>query len=492
MASEEPPNPMAESGVTIRSDSEQYSAGEDISMSPPSTSSPAVILYQPPSVWSIFRGAVINLVLPFINGMMLGFGELFAHEAAFRLGWSNTRRPPPIGPSIGTRQGSKQARYASTQPSPPPLDGAAAVGADASNLTDIAATPVTLSGSDLLDLPEQAGFLKALGLDYGWGTTSLLQSCFESVYIHTGLPWWASIALVAVGARVLLFKPTLDAAENSQKMQDLMKDPVYLAAQQTVKDSFGSKNPYPAMEARAKMSAMNKAKGYSIWKQIFPLIQIPIGYGMFRILRDMAAIPVPSMETGGFGWITDLTVSDPFFVLPIASGILFIQALRIPLPYMAPAQQKTMKAMALVVGPITGIVSLFFPAGLQFFVLVTSVLHYGQQLLMHQGWFRRMVGLSPLGQSAGGSISYQAPRVIDTTAARVAEKTSAPVQKESIYASIKSTAELAKEKMETRTQKSSAERAQAKAQEYEQKRALEEKERLVARQELRKLKSRRD
>jgi YidC/Oxa1 family membrane protein insertase len=112
-------------------------------------------------------------------------------------------------------------------------------------------------------------------------------------------------------------------------MQDLMKDPVYLAAQQTVKDSFGSKNPYPAMEARAKMSAMNKAKGYSIWKQVFPLIQIPIGYGMFRILRDMAAIPVPSMETGGFWWITDLTVSDPFFVLPIASGILFIQALRV-------------------------------------------------------------------------------------------------------------------------------------------------------------------
>ena len=88
MASDEPPNPMAESGVTIRSDSEQYSGHDE---SPPSSSSPAVILYQPPTLWSIFRGAAINLFLPFINGMMLGFGELFAHEAAFRLGWSNTR-----------------------------------------------------------------------------------------------------------------------------------------------------------------------------------------------------------------------------------------------------------------------------------------------------------------------------------------------------------------------------------------------------------------
>lgn len=90
MASEEPSNPMAESGVTIHSDSEQYSP-EDISTSPPSSSSPPLVLYQPPTLLGIIRGAAINLFLPFINGMMLGFGELFAHEAAFRLGWSGTR-----------------------------------------------------------------------------------------------------------------------------------------------------------------------------------------------------------------------------------------------------------------------------------------------------------------------------------------------------------------------------------------------------------------
>ena len=88
--SQEATHPLAESGVTMHSDSEQYSAAEDFSMSPPSSSSP-VILYKPPTVWSLLRGAAINLVLPFINGMMLGFGELFAHEAAFRLGWGGTR-----------------------------------------------------------------------------------------------------------------------------------------------------------------------------------------------------------------------------------------------------------------------------------------------------------------------------------------------------------------------------------------------------------------
>ncbi|KAJ0116982.1 hypothetical protein N8I77_008850 [Diaporthe amygdali] len=114
MASDEPSNPMAESGVTIRSDSEQYSAGEDISTSPPSSNSPPLVLYQPPTLFGIIRGAAINLFLPFINGMMLGFGELFAHEAAFRLGWSGTRIFPlsrrqthPAGPGIEVRDRPK-------------------------------------------------------------------------------------------------------------------------------------------------------------------------------------------------------------------------------------------------------------------------------------------------------------------------------------------------------------------------------------------------
>lgn len=50
-----------------------------------------MILYSPPTIWGLLRGAAINLLLPFVNGLMLGFGELLAHEAAFRLGWSGTK-----------------------------------------------------------------------------------------------------------------------------------------------------------------------------------------------------------------------------------------------------------------------------------------------------------------------------------------------------------------------------------------------------------------
>ncbi|KAL0636110.1 hypothetical protein Q9L58_004899 [Maublancomyces gigas] len=56
-----------------------------------SSSDSPLVLYRQPTLTGLLRTAAINLVLPFINGLMLGFGELFAHEIAFRLGWGGTR-----------------------------------------------------------------------------------------------------------------------------------------------------------------------------------------------------------------------------------------------------------------------------------------------------------------------------------------------------------------------------------------------------------------
>jgi hypothetical protein len=93
-----PTEPSAAGGLdasttTFPSDSENYDADADASPSdesPRSSSSP-LILYSPPTLWGLLRGAAINLLLPFVNGLMLGFGELVANEAAFRLGWSGTK-----------------------------------------------------------------------------------------------------------------------------------------------------------------------------------------------------------------------------------------------------------------------------------------------------------------------------------------------------------------------------------------------------------------
>ncbi|GAB7360552.1 hypothetical protein MBLNU230_g0437t1 [Neophaeotheca triangularis] len=111
-----PADPMTESTTTFpSSDSENYhadnsSSPDSTSHSPDSASSSPLILYSPPTLWGLFRGAAINLLLPFVNGLMLGFGELFAHEAAWRLGWSGTKIFPThrnshrVGPGVEMRE----------------------------------------------------------------------------------------------------------------------------------------------------------------------------------------------------------------------------------------------------------------------------------------------------------------------------------------------------------------------------------------------------
>lgn len=50
-----------------------------------------LLLQSRTSVRSVLVSAAINCLLPFLNGMMLGFGEIFAHELGFRWGWSAAR-----------------------------------------------------------------------------------------------------------------------------------------------------------------------------------------------------------------------------------------------------------------------------------------------------------------------------------------------------------------------------------------------------------------
>lgn len=47
------------------------------------------------NLWAIVYKGAINVVLPFINGMMLGFGEILAHEIGFKFGFAGARVVPP-------------------------------------------------------------------------------------------------------------------------------------------------------------------------------------------------------------------------------------------------------------------------------------------------------------------------------------------------------------------------------------------------------------
>jgi len=60
-------------------------------------------------LFGILRKGAINLVLPFINGIMLGFGEIFAHEIGFKYGFFGARVYP------ARRQAQAQAQRQSSK-----------------------------------------------------------------------------------------------------------------------------------------------------------------------------------------------------------------------------------------------------------------------------------------------------------------------------------------------------------------------------------------
>ena len=59
------------------------------------------------------------------------------------------------------------------------------------------------------------------------------------------------------------------------------------------------------------------------------LLQLPIFLSVFTGIREMAALPVVSMQTGGLLWFTDLTVPDPYFVLPLLNAATLLLAIEV-------------------------------------------------------------------------------------------------------------------------------------------------------------------
>lgn len=172
----------------------------------------------------------------------------------------------------------------------------------------------------VLNIPEQIGYLKGLGLDFGWGPTACLEWLIEHVYIYSGMPWWATIATVALAWRAALFVPTMNSSKNQALVQQMNSNPEFVNAKAQFEEAMlRSKDRVAQMQAREKMMRIKKQSGVKFVRFLVPLTTIPFSYGAFRLFRGMAAIPVPSLETGGLAWFTDLTVHDPYYILPLAS-----------------------------------------------------------------------------------------------------------------------------------------------------------------------------
>ncbi|KAL1890063.1 hypothetical protein Sste5346_008499 [Sporothrix stenoceras] len=388
----------------------QLSGRRVASLNNSTSSSKTTLLRTPPSSAAAFS------LWPFGSGKKFNDAEVAAGAAQPASPAAATSTPPQAAAAPPT-EFVPETPVASTAAEVPaysaPVTDTTASSTSAFESADPAALSNLLDGSALLDMAEnQIGYLNALGLDFGWGPTSMCQWLLEHVHVYTGLPWWASVVGVALMFRAAIFLPSLTAAEHSAKLQVLRRNPRYAQAMAEMQANAlkgGQGGQAKAMEARLTMKRMQEAMNVSTWKMFVPMINIPFGYGMFRLLRSMSALPVPGLETGGILWFTDLTVPDPYFVLPLASAGIMYLIFRTNMRYMAPEQQQTMKYVQMAITPISVLVTIKMSAGLTFFFLSSSILQMIQTWLWHQPWLRNWKGLPPMHEMLSGGALNNVP-----------------------------------------------------------------------------------
>ena len=103
------------------------------------------------------------------------------------------------------------------------------------------------------------------------------------------------------------------------------------------------------------------------------LVQIPVFVALYNILNNTVEL----RQAPFIFWIHDLSLKDPFYVLPIVMWITMILQYKLNPTSPDPVQQKVMMFVPVVMT----FFFLNFPAGLVLYWLVNNVLTIGQQYL---------------------------------------------------------------------------------------------------------------
>ncbi|KAJ5378972.1 hypothetical protein N7509_012091 [Penicillium cosmopolitanum] len=266
--------------------------------------------------------------------------------------------------------------------------------APATSVSDGLPEASDLAEFDISKIPENIGYLKELGLDFGWGPAAMIEWLIEHLHITASLPWWASIVGAGLVVRLALLKPMLTASDQGAKIQNLKPktEPIRQQMMQALKDS----NQIETQRKRAELSALNKENGINPWKNLIPMLQIPIGFGTFRVVRGMASLPVPGMLDESILWINDLTISDPYYLLPVVtSAFMYMTLKRGGESGMGDFMNSAAgKSMAIGLPTISFLFMAFMPSALQLYFVATGAFALGQSYMVTSNKFRNMLGMT--------------------------------------------------------------------------------------------------
>jgi YidC/Oxa1 family membrane protein insertase len=210
-------------------------------------------------------------------------------------------------------------------------------------------------------------------IDFGWfiyGSWSFVKAVAKPIFyvlrfIHDYIPnYGITIILLTVGIK-LIFVPLQYKSYKSMKMMKAIQ-PKIAAVQEKYKGDRDKLNK--------ELMKLYRDQKVNPLGSILPMfLQMPVFIALFNVLY----MSIDLRQAPFMLWVTDLSVQDPFYVLPIIMGAtMFIQQ-KITPNTMDPTQAKIMLIL-----PI-GMTFLFinFPAGLVLYWMTNNILTITQQLV---------------------------------------------------------------------------------------------------------------
>ncbi|CAG5929145.1 unnamed protein product [Menidia menidia] len=225
--------------------------------------------------------------------------------------------PPPAAPIV-TPQVPVDSISAADVPA---LDMASVLGQAAPDAPPTALDSIP-TAVDVLQAVAAEPRLAELGLAANT-PVGLIQNMLEFFHMDLGLPWWGAIVVGTVLARLAVFPVIVKGQREAAKLNNVLPQITKLTNRMNDAKQSGNKfefaKAYSDLNLFQKKHDVNPLRGFLV-----PLVQAPVFISFFIALRKMAYLPVPSLQTGGALWFTDLSAADPFYILPFAvTGTMF-------------------------------------------------------------------------------------------------------------------------------------------------------------------------
>lgn len=202
-----------------------------------------------------------------------------------------------------------------------------------------------------------------LTVDYGWLTVIAAPLFWLLSFFHSWTGnWGVAIILLTMSVKAAFF-PLSAAGYRSMAKLRLVTPKLQRLREQHGNDR---QRMHEAMMQFYKTEKINPMGG------CLPIVvQIPVFISLYWVILSSV-----ELRNAPFAlWIQDLSIPDPYYVLPVIMGVsMFIQSKLSP-PATDPIQQKVMQIMPFAFS----VFFFFFPAGLVLYSLVNNILSIAQQ-----------------------------------------------------------------------------------------------------------------